>query len=180
MMRLISLSSLRKFAPIMSFGLVIFLLVLSSLSSVGDLISMRSTLSAETELLLKIKDRLARQNGKTSFDPNTYLVSAPSQGIAAAELQRLVSDIFAASRADLQTKEAIPADAEGGTGKLSVAVDFELDDEHLPELLYALENATPALMIERMSLRVLSGKDNANSRRLQGTATITGAWKTPS
>jgi len=180
MMRFIPISSLRKFVPIVSFALVLSLLVLSSLLSVSDLISMRSTLSAEAELLVKIKDRLSREDGKTSFDPSTYLVSAPSQGIAAAELQRLVSDLFTASGADLQSKEAIPTDADGDIGRLSIAINFELDDEHLPELLYALENATPALMIERMSLRVISGKDNTNSRRLQGTATIIGAWKTPS
>ena len=174
-----SLAKLRQFSPVLIFAIVIIGLIFSALTTVSDIMTLRSTLKAETELLAKIKDRVSRKDGTASLDIHAYLIDASSQGVAMGELQRLVSDIVNAAGADLQLKDVMPAEPDGDAGRLAIAINFEIEDDRLPDLLYGLENAKPALLIERLSLRILTNAQSSTARRLQGTATLVAAWRAP-
>lgn len=167
----------RRLAPLAIFAIVIVLLVASAVISMTDLIALRGSLSADTELLAKLKQRAARSDGKAALDPHDYVVEVPSQGIATADLQRRVSEILRSAGADLQLSEIIPSTSEGEVGRLAIAVNFEIGESRIVDLLHAVENAKPALLIERLSLRTLASGQGANQHRLQGTATIAAAWR---
>ena len=173
-------STLRKVFPALTFAITILFLLVASLISVSDIITMRSTLSAEKELLAKIKDRVAQNAGSAPIDPKVYLIDSTTQSIAAGEMQRLVSVLFADAGADLQLKEIIPGEADGDVGRLAIAINFEIEESLLPDLLYSIENSKPALLIERLSVRILTNSQTPDGRRLQGTATLIGAWREPS
>lgn len=180
MMRIDTVSTLRKIIPVSSFAIAVVFLLGASVISVNDLITMRSTLSADQELLAKIKDRVAQSEGLAPLDPSVYLIDATTQSIAAGEMQRLVSVLFADAGADLQLKDIIPAEPDGDAGRLAIAINFEIEESRLPDLLDRVENSKPALLIERLSVRILTNSQTPDGRRLQGTATLVGAWREPS
>lgn len=177
MMRDVTMPRYRRLAPIVLFAIVILSLVLSAVMSIADMVALRDTLATETELLTKLKQRARQTNGDAKRDPHDYVFEAPSQGVATGELQRRVSDILNASGADLQLSEIIPAPSEGDVGRLAIAVNFEIDEARMIDLLYAIENAKPALLVERVSLRTLASGEGARHRNVQGTATVSAAWK---
>lgn len=167
----------RRAAPLLAFAVLFLILILSAVLSFADLIAARNALTEETELLTKLQDRAARKERKSDIDPSDYIFVAASQGVATANLQRRISELLAASGADLQLSEVIPIDPEGDVGRLVIAINFEIDEANLDAVLFAIENAKPALTIERLSVRALNAGQGAAGPRLQGTATVIGAWR---
>lgn len=174
-----SVETLRKIAPVLTFGLAFLLLLTTSIVSINEIATMRATLAADKELLAKIQERVTKSEGAAPLDPKTYLIDAASPSIAAGEMQRIVSSLFAESGADLQLKDIIPPEVDGDAGRLAIAVNFEIEEDRLPDLLYKIENTKPALLIDRLSVRILTNSQTPEGRRLQGTATLVGAWKEP-
>lgn len=171
------IANARRLVPLAIFAILILILISSAITTIVELVASRNALAAESELLGKLKERAAKSDGQAALDPADYVFAAPSQGVATADLQRRVSEILVSSGADLQLSEIIPADAEGDVGRLAIAINFEIEEAKLAELLYALENARPALLIERLSVRVLGAGQGVTHPRLQGTATIVSAWR---
>ena len=173
----IAMARIRPYLPLALFAVVIATLCLNAAMSLADLMSSRTMLAEQTELLAKLKARRADANTQNPILPENYVFELASQGLASAEFQRRIADLLASANADLQLSEIIPPDPEGDVGRLAIAVNFEVDEPHLIDLLHAVENANPALVFERFSLRTASVNDPLQSGRLQGTATIVSGWR---
>lgn len=167
----------RRAAPLVVFAVLVLVLILSAVFSIADLVASRNALASETDLLTKLQDRAARKDGKATINPPDYVFVAASQGVATADFQRRISELLMATGADLQLSEVITADADGDVGRLAIAINFEIEETKLDALLFAIENAKPALMVERLSVRTLNTGQGTARTRLQGTATIIGAWR---
>lgn len=171
------LSSARQVLPLALFAAIIITLSLNAAISLGDIFASRQSLATDNALLEKLKARSVEESAHPKIQPDNYVFEFSSQGLASAEFQRRVAELLAGTNADLQLSEIIPPDPDGDVGRLAIAVNFEINETSVIDLLHAIENAKPALVIERLALRMASGNDPLKSGRLQGTATIIAGWR---
>jgi general secretion pathway protein M len=81
-----------------------------------------------------------------------YALTHTSPALAAAELQETVKGLVVANGGKLTSVRVLPTKVDGKFERVSVNVRATLENEGLQNVLYALENATPYLQVENLSV----------------------------
>jgi general secretion pathway protein M len=97
---------------------------------------------------------LAAQSGETST-----LFSAPSDAVAAANVQSMLKDLVEAGGAKLATTQTLPAEARGNLRRVGVRISFSGDMTLVTGVLVGIDAARPALAIGGLELHSGGGKD---------------------
>lgn len=102
-------------------------------------------------------ERLRRDAGENAQTlRRDVLVSGATDGVAGAELQRIVSELARASALALRSTQIAPPKREGDLTAVSVDASLQGTVNGVRSLLHALETGTPLLFVEGLSLRAIT------------------------
>jgi len=121
----------------------------------------RTALADGADLEARIHELRSRSDG------DAY-IAAPSEALAAAELQKRLKDVSEQVGADLKSTQALEAQTEGGFRKVGIRVVIRAPVNTLSRILHILEAGTPFLFIENLDVR--DGGGDGGAGRGQGTA----------
>jgi general secretion pathway protein M len=82
----------------------------------------------------------------------TFLVQAPNDALAAAELQERLKASAAAHEGRILSTRVLKGQAEGPFERVVVEARLEISLEGLQEVLYEIDNKTPYLFVDELSV----------------------------
>jgi len=74
--------------------------------------------------------------------------------LLSAEFQQALQRIVASTGADVGSSQTMPAHQEGGLMRLGLQLTLSTDAAGLQHLLYAIETASPVIVVDRLAVRV--------------------------
>jgi general secretion pathway protein M len=109
-------------------------------------------LDMQRELLSRLEASAKSEEGRrsSSVAPATAFVSAPTQGLASAQLQAYLQHVIDANHAALISSGTEPA--KGDSIRLEATFDTNL--RSLQALLYQLESGTPYVFVESLDIEL--------------------------
>lgn len=118
---------------------------------------------AQTELLSRLEaraksDEVRRRSGVA---PEAAFVSAPTQGLAGAQLQAYLQRVMDAHHAVLISSGMAPPRREDQPDSIRLQATFEASLKSLQPLLYQLESGTPYAFVESLNAQLAA----ANAQR---------------
>jgi len=118
---------------------------------------------ARTELLSRLEaraksDEVRRRSGVA---PEAAFVSAPTQGLAGAQLQAYLQRVMDSHHAVLISSGMEPAKREDQPDSIRLQATFEASLKSLQPLLYQLESGTPYAFVESLNAQLAA----ANAQR---------------
>jgi general secretion pathway protein M len=118
---------------------------------------------ARTELLSRLEaraksDEVRRRSGVA---PEAAFVSAPTQGLAGAQLQAYLQRVMDTHHAVLISSGMEPARREDQPDSIRLQATFEASLQSLQTLLYQLESGTPYAFVESLNVQLVG----ANAQR---------------
>jgi general secretion pathway protein M len=117
----------------------------------------RAKLLSQLEARAK-SDETKRRSGVA---PAAAFVSAPTQGLAGAQLQAYLQHVMEAHHAVLISSGTEPAKHEDQPNSIRLQATFEANLKSLQTLLYQLESGTPYAFVESLNIQPAA----ANSQR---------------
>jgi general secretion pathway protein M len=118
--------------------------------------AMRNEAAAIRDLVSRA-ERLRREAGANAVSPRRdLLVPGATDGIAGAELQRVVSELARASALNLRSTQIAPPKREADLTAVSVDASMQGNINGVRALLHALETGSPLLFVEGLSLRTVT------------------------
>ena len=96
---------------------------------------------------LRQQARAAQASGDTQV-----LLAGTSDAIAAANLQSDLAGLAASSGASLASTEVLPVQMSGALRRVGIAVNVNADWRSLTDLLVAIENARPRMIVDALSI----------------------------
>lgn len=101
-------------------------------------------------------------------------LAAPSEAQASAALQDMVKSAVDGSGAALASVAALPAAHKGALTGIALRVQLVADTASLQRLLYRLEAGQPALILDNLQLRALTGSGVASGHNLEVQLDVAG------
>ena len=140
---------------------VLVLLTLTCVCAAGLSLQMRSDagqeLAERRELLSRLESRMRADAGRpTAAAPPTAFLSAPTQGIASAQLQAYLAQLADLQHAGLMSSggEAAKRDEAPDTIRLQATLDTNM--KALRGMLYQLETGTPYVFVDALTVQPAS------------------------
>lgn len=109
--------------------------------------------------------------------PGAFL-NAPTSGLASAQLEAYLSQLFHRQQANLISSSVKQADHAETPDILRVQVNLEVAYETLQGLLYELETGTPYVFVDSMSLQPGSARE-ARAATMKVTLSLRAIWHRP-
>lgn len=142
---------------------------------------------AEAELLASLQQARGDENNKAAeseADHENPFVAAASETLAAAELDRLLRDVAAASNgAVLSSRTEAKHDEDSPARRLQAEMIIEGDIEAIQAALFAIETSTPFIFVEALDLHPAdeAARERASNAapRLRAALTMEAYWKGP-
>jgi general secretion pathway protein M len=136
---------------------VLVLLILTCVCAAGLSLQMRSDagqeLAERRELLSRLESRMRADAGRPIVAaPPTAFLSAPTQGIASAQLQAYLAQLADLQHAGLMSSggEAAKRDEAPDTIRLQATLDINM--KALRGMLYQLETGTPYVFVDALTV----------------------------
>jgi hypothetical protein len=109
-------------------------------------------LATRSELLSRLEARLRSDSAqrRPGVAPAAAFVSAPTQGLAGAQLQAYLQRVVGANHAVLVSSGMEPAKGDS----IRLRATFDTDLRSLQALLYQLESATPYVFVESINIEL--------------------------
>jgi general secretion pathway protein M len=140
---------------------VLVLLILTCVCAAGLSLQMRSDagqeLAERRELLSRLETRMRADTARPiAAAPPTAFLSAPSQGIASAQLQAYLAQLADLQHAGLISSggEAAKRDEASDTIRLQATLDMNM--KALRAMLYQLESGTPYVFVDALTVQPAS------------------------
>jgi general secretion pathway protein M len=140
---------------------VLILLILTCVCAAGLSLQMRSDagqeLAQRRELLSRLETRMRADTGRPiAAAPPTAFLTAPTQGIASAQLQAYLAQLADLQHAGLMSSggEAAKRDEASDTIRLQATLDMNM--KALRGMLYQLESGTPYVFVDALTVQPAS------------------------
>ena len=137
---------------------VLVLLMLTCVCAAGLSLQMRSDagqeLAQRRELLSRLETRMRADTGRPiAAAPPTAFLTAPTQGIASAQLQAYLAQLADLQHAGLMSsgEEAAKRDEAPDTIRLQATLDMNM--KALRAMLYQLESGTPYVFVDALTVQ---------------------------
>lgn len=146
-------------------GFVVLALGLAALLAIAPfvrMVALGEEIAAARDLLAQ-QERLAlAAAGRPTQAGREVLVAGDSSGMAAAELQRVISELARQNSLSLRSTQVAPAKREADLTVLAVEVSLQGGIEGLRALLHALETGAPMLFIDALAVKSVQQLQTAN------------------
>ena len=141
---------------IVALSLAILALALAALLAVAPFVRM----AAAGEEIAAARDLLAQQErlalaaaGRPTQAGREVLIAGETSGVAAAELQRVISELARQNALSLRSTQVAPAKREADLTVLAVEVSLQGGIEGLRTFVHSLETGAPVLFIDALSIK---------------------------
>lgn len=155
---------------VVALSLVVLALGLAVLLAIAPFVR----ITALEEEIAAARDLVAQQErlalaaaGRPTQAGRDVLVAGDSSGMAAAELQRVISELARRNSLSLRSTQVVPAKREADLTVLAVEVSLQGGTEGLRALLHALETGAPMLFIDALAVKSLQQQQPTANRPVQ-------------
>jgi general secretion pathway protein M len=135
-------------------------LVIVCASMVGFSLQARFEAAHELDMRRELLSRLEasarsdEERGSSRVAPAAAFVTAPTQGLAGAQLQAYLQGVTDTHHAVLISSGVEPAKGEDQPGSIRLQATLEASVQSLRTLLYQLESGTPYVFVESLNIQV--------------------------
>ena len=153
----------------------------------SDLDSMQAEIASKTALAERLSrtmpgPRAAAGDGAEQARPATPFVTAESETLAAAEVDRLVRAVTTEAAGTVLSSQAeVARESEASMRKIEVQAVIEGRIEALQRVLFTLETGAPLMFVDDVSVQPVerseTKSDAAQMPVLQATLTLSAYWR---
>lgn len=148
-----------------SYGILSMALIAIAYAALATPIRQRaaffSSLHSQRTIYLKSLEALARsetvsaqfERRRAASDPTVQIFHAETAALAGAELQNQLNALVAAQGGKLLTSAFRDSNAGGSLAPITVTVRLRCSTEALLQILYGLENRSPMLFVESLTVQ---------------------------
>jgi hypothetical protein len=142
-------------------GLAVVALAVAALLAVAPLVRLAAVadeVGAAADLLAQRQRLATAAGGRSTAAGREPLIAGETSGLAAAELQRIVSELARQHTLSLRSTQVAPAKREADLTVLAVEASLQGGMEGLRGFLYALETGAPMLFVDALSVKAAAEK----------------------
>ena len=142
-------------------GLAVVALAVAALLAVAPLVrlvAVQEEVGAASDLLTQRQRLATAAGGRSTAAGREPLIAGETSGLAAAELQRIVSELARQHALSLRSTQMAPAKRQADLTVLAVEASLQGGMEGLRGFLYALETGAPMLFVEALSVKSATEK----------------------
>jgi len=162
----------------------IAVMAISMVFSISNIADQLKEFYDKQSILNEFETRLIRQsntNDAISVKQEDYQISSMSAPRAAADLQKWINEAFRAYGGTVLSAEVLTPEPRKNSSRISLSMDFMIDEAALQSALHAIETNRPAIYIDELTLKPTSIADGGNAiTKLQGNILVSVVWSSPS
>jgi general secretion pathway protein M len=163
---------------------VLAALILTCVCASGLSLQMRFDASQElaerTELLSRLESRMRADGGRQiGVAPPTAFLSAPTQGMASAQLQAYLAQLADSQHAGLMSSGGEAAKREEAPDTIRLQATFDINMTALRGMLYQLETGTPYVFVDAVSVQLAGASPGRaiEDPALRATLSLRAFWR---
>jgi general secretion pathway protein M len=160
------------------------LVILTCVYAVGWSLQMRFDADQEfadhVELLSRLESRIRADTGKRiGAAPPSAFLSAPTQGIASAQLQTYLAQLADAQHAGLMSSGGEPTKRDEAPDTIRLQATFDISMTSLRGMLYQLETGTPYVFVDALTVQSasMSAGRAIEDPQLRATLSLRAFWQ---
>lgn len=170
-----------RLAALALFALVPLLLIALTLSNFLDGLEARGEARRQQELMSTIVAKLShgRADHVSAEEIAKLYLASPTEGLAAAELQTLATDLVRQAGGRLNEVQPNDAPDQKSDHAVSLMLSLDIDNAGLLDLVYAIETALPLIDVTDLNIRRVDRDDGlgADSPLLKVDMTVAARWR---